>query len=132
MKILTLIYLLINSWTDIKYRLIDMRCTIVYFGITSLILIYQKESFLGMGCLPGAFLCFLSFITKRHIGVGDGVMVLVIGCIVGLEEILYILQLGFIIAAIWGILLVLKRVRKGYSIPFAPCLLVGYLISLLE
>lgn len=129
MKNLTLCYLLINTWTDIKHRCIDIRYTIIYFIIINLMMIYQESPFWWSGCIPGICLICLSLATKKHIGVGDGIMVLVLGCVIGLNEILCILQSGFVMASIWGIL---KRRKKGYSVPFAPCLLLGYLVRIIK
>lgn len=129
MKSLTLCYLLINAWTDIKCRCIDIRYTIIYFAVMSLTMIYQEVPFWWSGCIPGIFLICLSLATKKHVGIGDGIMVLVLGCVIGLEEMLCILQSGFVMASIWGIL---NRRKKEYSIPFAPCLLLGYLLRIIK
>lgn len=131
MKILNICYLLVNAWTDGKERVIDIRCTILYFIVSSIILLYQKESFLWFGLLPGLVLMLLSIFYRKQIGIGDGIMVAVIGLVVGLKEILMILQIGFFCAGIWGTILHMRKKGQNNVIPFAPCLLLGYIIRLL-
>ena len=130
MTILNVCYLLVNAWTDSKKRVVDVRYTILYFIAAGAILLYKKEYFLWFGVVPGLLLLLLAVSCKKQIGIGDGIMVAAIGCVVGLRDILLVLQIGFLCAGIWGTILYRREKAHKNSIPFAPCLLLGYMIRL--
>lgn len=83
------------------------------------------------GILLGAALLFLAFVTREEIGYGDGWLVLVMGMSLGLKFsfLSFLLALG-ISALVGGCLLIFRKVRRNYRLPFAPFLLAGSVLSL--
>lgn len=80
-----------------------------------------------LSCLPGALLLGTAGLTQQKIGYGDGWVVAAAGVWTGMWDIFLILAGGmFACAAFSGILLAMKKVRKGDSLPFIPFLLIGW------
>ena len=82
-----------------------------------------------MGLLPGALVLGLAFLTREQIGYGDGLLLLTLGCCLGIESTLGILMGGLYISFVVSLfLLVLKRAGRNTRIPFVPCLFLGYML----
>ena len=81
-----------------------------------------------LSCLPGALLLGTAGLTQQKIGYGDGWVVAAAVVWTGMWDIFLILTGGmFACAAFSGILLAMKKVRKGDSLPFIPFLLIGWI-----
>jgi leader peptidase (prepilin peptidase)/N-methyltransferase len=80
-----------------------------------------------LGLLPGIFLLFLSKATRESIGMGDGVMMLVLGIYLGVRKVLDLFFLSLFLSSIWaGFLLLVKKKRRDWEFPFVPFLFLGY------
>lgn len=78
--------------------------------------------------IPGVVMMALSYVTKEKIGKGDAVLIIFVGCVVGLGATLTMLFVSLLLSAVSSlILLALKKVRKETEIPFAPFLSIGVL-----
>lgn len=78
--------------------------------------------------LPGAIMLLVAYLTKEKIGKGDGVLIVFVGCVVGLRATLTMLFVSLLLTAVISLgLLALKKVRKETEIPFAPFLSIGVL-----
>ncbi len=123
-------FLGLNAISDILRREIClfsigifMIAAIVYQG-----LILQNIAAILPGLLPGAALLVLSRVTREALGLGDGLLVLVLGSFLGLNEALDVLLLALFFAAVWaGILLLIRKKHRDYEFPFVPFVLAGYL-----
>ena len=83
------------------------------------------------GLLPGIFLWLASLWKPGQIGSGDGIVLMGIGWIQGIQQVCMIFQTAILLAAGAGIcMLALGKGRKK-EIPFVPFLLAGYLIQYL-
>lgn len=81
-----------------------------------------------LGLLPGVFLLLLSVFSQGGIGIGDGLLLLVIGLGNGLETTILILWIAFFTGGVYAAsLLLLKKAGRKTSFPFLPFLLLGYL-----
>ena len=81
-----------------------------------------------LGTLPGVFLLLITYITKA-VGYGDGLVLIVLGMVVGLQKAVLLLAIALFLAALCSVLLlVLRRVRKNSRLPFLPFLTVGWLL----
>ena len=82
------------------------------------------------GIFLGLALLFLAFVTREEIGYGDGWLVVVMGMSLGLRFsfLAFLLALG-ISALVSGSLLISRKVKRNYRLPFAPFLLVGSALS---
>ena len=73
----------------------------------------------------------MSLLSKGGIGVGDGIVVLISGIYLGVQENCFLLLLALLVSSLYsGILWIVKKVDRKQKIPFIPFLLVGYIMRL--
>lgn len=77
--------------------------------------------------LPGMILLIVSMITKQQIGYGDGMIILIMGLYIDMDDILSIVLSSFLLSSIAAIILmtVFKK-KKNFEMAFSPFLLIGY------
>ncbi len=129
--LLVCIWLMICSWQDIKKKrvhvvLIGIGCLIICICsfITGEITIWSRIAGLGLGLL----LFLLTLVTKGQIGIGDGLIVSIIGVGLGFPVTAFTLTYGLFVSAIFSIgLILIKKVNKKATIPFIPFIFIGYL-----
>lgn len=140
-KGIMLCWLLVLSCYDIKIRKIPMWGLAV-LGVISIsgaiinILSHMSSKglrsliiSLGLGVIPGLFLLFLVFATKK-IGIADGLIMCCIGLIENYVSCVIIFCFAsFGIAIISIVLLALKRVKRSTELPFVPLITVGFLVK---
>lgn len=130
MKVLLFSYLLVNAWTDLKRKEIDLLYTIIFIGIG---MVY-KYIVLGIhywsGMIPGLMLLGFSLIWKEQIGMGDGIVVMVSGWMSGLSFVCEVLMGGFLLAAGVGILGCIVGRKKNVELPFVPFFLGSYVLNI--
>lgn len=81
------------------------------------------------GLLPGAVLFLSAFITRERIGKGDAGVVLILGIYLGMWECLTVLMLGCVLAALFGMcMVVICRCSPKRYLIFSPFLCVGYAV----
>lgn len=153
--ILTGFYLIICSYTDIKYK----RINILLSSVTGLIgLIISICSFCGFSC-PDLFgfrissyvstehtsvytlvislfisilMLIISILTKGSIETGDCIMLAVLGCFMSPYHIMAILLYGLIFSGITALfLIVAKKYSRKDTLFFAPFLLMGHICCFL-
>ncbi len=123
-KLVIFIMLSICSYTDIKHKNIDIRILITAF----IILLFLK-SFSIYGIIPAILLLLLKAI-KNNIGSGDIIIFTLLGLFLGINEIIQIMFVAFLLAAFYGIfILVYERKDKGYRLPFVPFIFAAYIIE---
>ena len=85
-----------------------------------------------MGAVPGAMLLVLYLITNKKVGMGDGILLMTLGLLLGFEHILVIFCIGlFLQSLLASFLLVFKKANKHTQIPFVPFLMLGNIFMLL-
>lgn len=119
-----------NSWTDIRKR----RISLLSIGIFALVGLayqglYKKQlSPVFLGLIPGFLLLTVSRISREALGMGDALLMLVLGIHLGLRDSIEVLLLALFLAAFWaGILMLICRKKGDYEFPFVPFLLLGYI-----
>lgn len=131
----SIIFLAINCATDIKSKKISLILSVVFgvFGVIMNITVGSQSGYsVCLGTLLGIFLILLSKITKEAIGMGDGLVVSVLGIFNGGTRSLSTLLYAFMVSSVISILLLsIKKVSRKEKLPFIPCLLAGYLIVLI-
>ena len=77
--------------------------------------------------LPGIILLIVSMITKQQIGYGEGLIILIIGLYIDIDDILSIVLSSFLLSSIAAIILmtVFKK-KKNFEMAFSPFLVIGY------
>ena len=94
----TLIFLLFSSLLDIRKREISIPVTLM-FGI----------------------------LTRGQVGMGDGWLLMALGCMMRMESYIQMACIGMLLAAACsGVLLLVFRKSRKTEIPLVPFLLLGY------
>lgn len=132
--LLVLAFLIGVSFIDVKKKKVPMWTLLILLvgGIVHQIMDFQGFWLLLYDCMPGIVLLMIARITSQQIGYGDGLLVLGIGMILGIQKsilvIMFALMGSFIIASI---LLLCKKANRKTQIPFFPCVLAGYLMQII-
>ncbi len=122
------------TYEDIKTRRLSGKGIFLFAivgGIISVLFPAYRigQILLGMGI--GGGLLIMSLLSKGGIGVGDGIVVLISGIYLGVQENCFLLLLALLVSSLYsGILWIVKKVDRKQKIPFIPFLLVGYIMRL--
>lgn len=109
------------------------------FAILGVILhiVYKRITWQEMlgGVLIGAILLLIAFCSKQKIGYGDGALFIATGIYLGFWNNLILLWISSILVAVFGVIKYFYNKRKGMktkniTLPFAPFVLVVYIIML--
>lgn len=126
--------LAICSAEDIRKKQIRLN-VILAFGIVGVILhmLWQMQTIenvlLGMGV--GAALLLLAMFTGGKIGIGDGVLMVVTGIYLGLEQNLELFLCSLFICAVYALcLLIFRKKGRKDTVAFVPFVLVSYVCML--
>lgn len=126
--------LLPSAWLDFKYKKVWLPWLLIFFieGIFISIVGITNIDDCIKGMLPGFILIVISKITDGAIGLGDGYLICVIGCLVGVNKMVGILVISMFLAAVTGcVLMIVLKFGKKRTMPFVPFLLFAFLIQLL-
>jgi len=108
---------------------------LIFLSFLLLILSDTNDFYLRLfvSFLPSLFLFLLYLITKgRGMGLGDVKLVLFGGMILDWKLVIIWMSLSFIIGAVVGLILIgLKKAKLGSKIPFAPFLIISFIMTLL-
>ena len=124
----------ICSWQDLKRK--ELSLWILGFagiaGIVVQLLWYRHHSLYDFGGMAvGIVMLLVALLTEQQIGVGDGLMLIVVGIYMGLWVTLAIFLFGLLAGAVAGLaLLLFFHKGKHYEMPFVPFLLIGFVIWL--
>lgn len=140
---LTAVWLLIIGYIDLKEQIIPnemIGCGLlvwvqvvvmdVFVAGTSWIaaLVYS----LSGGFVIGGILFVIAILMKSALGMGDVKMFLVVGLLYGLSDTYMVLLMSLLLMAIVSVtLLALKKVTAKTTVPMAPFVVAGFIISLL-
>lgn len=131
-----LIFLGLNAIKDIRKKEISIPAVILW-GLGGLVWMFLDSEFgwkTGLaGLIPGIFLAALGVLSRGAVGFGDGLLVMVTGLYLGLQAAAAGLLWGLIICTAWGMILIfLRRGSRNTELPFAPFLLLGILLWLVN
>lgn len=138
---LAVVFLTICSITDIKKKQVSVMVCLL-FVLTGLVFnvisMNELKEIRGLwknllfSMAPGVILFLLAMATKEKIGKGDGLVMIVMGILLGMERSVQILMLASLMSAFVAVLLiVVRKVRKNQEIPFVPFLAVGMCLMIL-
>lgn len=129
--VLTLIWLFLCSWQDIRKKQISVLLIAGGFAVLFLVASLYGDQSTGSrigGMLLGILLLGMNPLTGGQVGIGDGLVVCVTGICLGFRSNAVLLVYALLGAAIIsGVLLVLFHTDRKKTIPFVPFLLLGYL-----
>lgn len=119
---------------DLKTKKVPVAAVAVFGAVVMGYRLFGKNGIweLLIGLVPGMLILLLAYVTRESIGVGDGLIVCVIGMFCGVNDTLAVLGMALVMASgVAIVLLTVKRAGRKTELPFLPCLCAGYLLSLL-
>lgn len=124
------IFLFYLSYQDIRYMKVTGK-SIAFFGLASLVCTLAVPRYtladVLLGAAVGAFFMVMSLLSRGQIGMGDGVIILIAGIIMGGKEILALSFLALTFCFLFSAYLVVrKKVQRDRKLPFVPFLLCAY------
>lgn len=131
-----LIVLLICSVQDVRYKKIHVQIPVVAGFCGGVMWFECGEKLIAdliYGCVPGIVLILSSILSKEKIGLGDGVIVTMIGLLTEVDFTFYVVMLSFGISMCYFVLNGLMcNIRRKYEdktkeIVFVPCIFAAYI-----
>ena len=129
-EICMVVFLGINTWTDIRKRevCLPLLCLFLAGGILWRIKdgTMYPEGILSLGI--GVVAAITAVLSRGKVGIGDGLLIFAMGSILDVGELMGILCLAFLLCGIFaGFQLCIFKKKRTTEIPFVPFLLAGYL-----
>ena len=125
----TLLFLLFSSFLDIRKREISIPVTLL-FGLAGVVYsVRTGRTMTDYLILLGIGILILggSVLTRGQVGMGDGWMLLALGCMLRMECYIQMACIGVLLAAAYsGVLMLVFRKNRKTEIPLVPFLLLGY------
>lgn len=125
----TLLFLLFSSFLDIRKREISIPVTLL-FGLAGVVYSVRTGRTMTDYLIPlGIGILYLggSVLTRGQVGMGDGWMLLALGCMLRMECYIQMACIGMLLAAAYsGVLMLVFRKNRKTEIPLVPFLLLGY------
>ena len=125
----TLLFLLFSSFLDIRKREISIPVTLL-FGLAGVVYSVRTGRTMTDYLIPlgiGFLILGGSVLTRGQVGMGDGWMLLALGCMLRMECYIQMACIGMLLAAAYsGVLMLVFRKNRKTEIPLVPFLLLGY------
>ena len=144
-QMMTLAMLAVSAYTDIRERNIYIMpllipCTgAILITVISFFGIQGSEGYgmlLDYIVFPAAIGCFLITAIKSvggYMGIGDGYLMAAVGMMIGVRYGLYVIICGLVAASVYSVtVLIRKRGGRKPEIPFAPFVMTGFIILLIN
>ncbi|WP_455717423.1 prepilin peptidase, partial [Anaerosporobacter sp.] len=130
-KLVIICFLGILAIVDYKKKQISNIALLI--GLVIVIVnyvVFQPITLISLigGIIVGFVLLGISYITRQKIGIGDGLLIILLGANIGFEGIVFLLLYALTLSAICSaILLITKKVNRHYTIAFIPFIFIGYI-----
>ena len=125
----TLLFLLFSSFLDIRKREISIPVTLL-FVLAGVVYSVRTGRTMTDYLIPlgiGILILGGSVLTRGQVGMGDGWMLLALGCMLRMECYIQMACIGMLLAAAYsGVLMLVFRKNRKTEIPLVPFLLLGY------
>ena len=125
----TLLFLLFSSFLDIRKREISIPVTLL-FGLAGVVYSVRTGRTMTDYLIPlgiGILILGGSVLTRGQVGMGDGWMLMALGCMLRMECYIQMACIGMLLAAAYsGVLMLVFRKNRKTEIPLVPFLLLGY------
>ncbi|MCM1257933.1 MAG: prepilin peptidase [Roseburia sp.] len=123
-----------HSLEDIKSKEITLMVTLGS-AMAGLIchIVYQSQSIYSMlgGMVFGGLILLFAILSRGKIGPGDGMVFMLTGLYLGVEENLALMLLSFFLAGCWAFIAIFFLHRdKKEKMPFIPFLFLAYVLIL--
>lgn len=115
---------------DIRTRKVSEELLIMMSILAAGYQIWTKEiswNLIISGLGIGLVFLFVSYVTRESLGYGDSILICILGLFVGGMELIEILVIAWLGAAVVSMILLLRRkFGKKLAVPFVPFLSLGY------
>lgn len=129
--LITLIFLIICAYKDLKNREVNIILCIIVGVVGILYGLFIKEvGIWKIICriLPGIFLYIISILTREEIGIGDALIIETIGIYNGIKNTIIIFVNALFITVVVGVIfLKIKKSNLKYRLPFVPFILLSFI-----
>lgn len=123
----------ICSYTDLRYRKVDVRAAAIYLVLAVLGHVFGQTASLvdlAVGVLPGAVCFVISWVSRQGLGYGDSLLITVMGVSLGVWNGIWSACTAFFWAGIWAFgIYIVRRAGRDRELPFVPFLLLGFVIQ---
>ena len=134
-NVITVIFLSILSYQDIRTKTFSLRILAAFGVVASLVVVLRINDGMALylaGAVIGLFLLILSLITKGKIGIGDALMFMITGALLGINANVSLLYLTCLLSGLFAlILLITKKKNRQERIPLAPFTLASFLVLMI-
>ena len=128
-----MIFLVIGTLSDIKYKRIPVWLMAGFGAVAVVLRVVGLQQQSGMellsGVAAGVFLIVVSAVTGGQIGMGDGLVFMVLGVLLGADNVMLMIIALILCAVVAGVLFVAKRVKRKDRLPFVPFVLCSYVLQ---
>ena len=133
-EMMALSLLAVCAYTDIKERNIYVMPLLVSgIGSVAITLIGREDlpEFLIFPALAGAFLILAVKYWQDQMGMGDGYLMATLMMMIGITCGMYVIMCSFAVSSVYaGAVLLAKKGGIKREIPFAPCVMAGFIVML--
>lgn len=130
--ILAGIFIIICSIEDIKSKQVSLKICIIFsiIGIITGVFGLNKSIIFFLGSvIPSIIIAVVSIITRNGIGMGDAIIIGVLGLYLGVSDIILILMMALLISGVYGCyLLIIKKKNGKDTLAFVPFILCSFII----
>lgn len=131
-SIFIILYLLIGSIMDLKYKHISKKYIFVgVIGSVFLFVIFRRQEWISslFGLIIGISIIVLAHISKGGIGAGDGYVIGIIGVLLGARFVMILFCEAILLAALYSIGKLMRCRMKNISFPFLPFIFLSYIVD---
>jgi len=128
------IFLIILALLDIRENKIPVIACVLAIVISCLFtvleLAFTEASFLDVviRTVPGLMAILIAVVSRNAIGLGDGLMLLTIGMLLGVKRTIIVIMIALFLGCIFSVgLMIFKKVNGKYELPFVPFIAAGVL-----
>lgn len=112
-----------------RIRVLELIAFAILGLIIDIVLRPHSFSSIAGGLLVGVAVYIFSVISKEKIGKGDALLVMVASLYLGFINVVVLLWISSIMAAVFGVIYMFKNKKKAdMEIPFVPFMLLAYLL----
>ena len=132
---IALMYLSTAGFMDYRKRSIPVYLPVVGLALGVLLYIFQKDYSIKeelIAIIPGLVFVVISIVTSGKIGLGDGLIMMPFGILLGFWNSMVSMVYAMIFSGTVALILLATKKRNGnYEMPFLPFLLCGLVLNLL-
>lgn len=132
---IALMYLSTAGFMDYRKRSIPLYLPIIGIGLGTFLFLFQRDYSIKemlIAIIPGLTFVVVSFVTSGKIGLGDGLIMIPFGILMGFWDSTISMVYAMIFSGTVALFLLATKKRNGnYEMPFLPFLLCGLVLNLL-